>query len=90
MYAIRSYYAFGVLVDEPAYLCDAGRVDLPDGRYPFDLHRRLDACLPAAVQLEDRIDDVGNDGALDLPDLLEHRLEVDFVVHIHGDVAGVA
>jgi hypothetical protein len=78
-----------IFADELAYFRDAGRIDLPDGRYPIDLHRRLDAYLPAAVQLEDRIDDVGNDGALDLPDLLKHRLEMGLVVHIHGDVAGV-
>jgi len=41
------------------------------------------------VHLEHRVDDVGDDDALDLPDLLEDRLELRLAVEENRDVAGV-
>ena len=79
----------GILLDQPAHLGHAGRVELADGGQAVDRKAALDLNLAAPVQLEHRVDDLGDDHALDLADLRQHQLEVRLVVEKHRDIARV-
>jgi hypothetical protein len=79
----------GVGLDDSANLGDAGGVDLADGGDAVDLDPRPDADLAALVELEHRVDDLGNDHAFEFPELFPDPPDLGLVVGEDRDVARV-